>query len=225
MNPLSDCIKASEKNSGFSIPNSILLEAKFKGYKIKAVSEIQSEFYLRLCIPESSKELWKPSHMFLKNEMTEKSKGNHYIELINDDTGKTEAFVSLHITTHQIKVENLIVSTRKRKTGLGGLLINLVKAVAFNKAIKIIKLTSMPESIKFYEKYGFTMFSKYKPFCTALMEHKVSFSKNFHIWNSKVKKQEVYMYMPFKELNKVSATYDLALPDEKKLVSIPLKKV
>lgn len=150
------CTKAV---SDIYLPRSLILEAKYKGYKISVVPNVSDESYVRAYCFDRNDEF---TYYNLGN-MTEElktmnavnnNKNKRTIELVDVSVGSVSAFITAEFCKDKLSIGFLSVSKGSQGKGLGSLLMKSIIEVAVDNKIKSLDLISEENTISYYRKFG-----------------------------------------------------------------------
>lgn len=198
------CTKAV---SDISLPYNLILEAKFKGYKLSVVPKVSGiSYYRKYCLDRNSR--FTPDD--LKAMERELNKGSavknakyRVFELARVSDGTMSAFIEFKVSANEILIEYLSVSKTDQRRGIGTFLMKSAKEVASIKRIPNLWLSSEPDVVSFYEQNGF----KGDNLHCSLPRMTLSIAGREHTCHEKLE------------------CYDLAYSEAQKLSMIPYKKV
>ncbi|WP_422488839.1 GNAT family N-acetyltransferase [Endozoicomonas sp. ALE010] len=157
MNPIIELASCTKAVSDIALPYNLILEARFKGYKISVVPNVSDISYIREYFYSKNLKVSpiKGAKKALKKIDTAKNSNKRVIELIDISAATTAAYLSFKLNQESISIELLSVKKSYQGNGLGKLLMKSIIEVAASRKVPGIVLNSDYDAISFYEKFGF----------------------------------------------------------------------
>lgn len=206
MNPIIDSALCTNAVSDISLPNNLILEAKFKGFKLSIVPKVSGKSYYRKYCSDRNSEFSHDDLKIMKRELYKgtavKNETYRVFELTRVSDGVMSAFIEFKISAQEINVEHVSISKTDQGKGVGTLLMKSIKEVASIKKILNVTLISESDVMLFYEKNGFKRYNLSCPL--PLM--KLSIAKRDHA------------------CHKTLECYDLTYSEAQILSPVPFKK-